>query len=183
MELFKKFPKIQYNNNEMLNNITRVITIEQKLRYYDIYFPYTIKDGERADTVAYDYYGDSSFSWLIYLTNKIYDPYYQWPLTYKQFIDYLNKKYGSFTTTQTTIKHYIYTGVDGDNIYDIAAKEYDMSVVTFNALSIEERAGWTAEYVYEWEYKINEAKREIKLLSNTYLPQIEKELTTMFDGV
>ncbi len=66
-------------------------------------YDYVIKDGERPDTIANAYYGDSNFVWLIFLANDVVDPYYDWPLTQQQFKDFIIEKYGSIEAAKLTV--------------------------------------------------------------------------------
>ena len=56
---------------------------------------YDVVDGERPEDVAFKYYGDAEFHWVILMTNNITDRYYQWPLTQPQFQEHLEDKYGA----------------------------------------------------------------------------------------
>jgi hypothetical protein len=60
-----------------------------------VFYPYTIRDGERADAIAFDYYDNTDYTWLIYIVNNIIDPYYDWPLTETNFDKFISKKYES----------------------------------------------------------------------------------------
>lgn len=143
---------------------------------FEVYYPYVVKEGQTPDMLADEFYNDSELDWVIYLSNKITDPYYGWPLSYKDFLSYLEMKYNvPSQTTQSMIEHYIYTGV-GESDVQIARKSWTISQETFNNLSTEEKAGWTPEYVYDLEFKSNEDKRHIRLLSPAYVEQLRQEM-------
>ncbi len=181
-ELFNVMHNVIYNGIDTKNIMTKISVIRDQLSKFDIYFPYTISDGERPDTIAYDYYGDSTYAWLIMVTNDIYDPYYGWPMTYDDFIGYLQKKYGYVHQLQSQVHHYVYTGIGGDTAEQIARINYWMSVETYDLSSPIEKSGWTAVTTYQWENDINESKRNIKLLSNDFLKQVDKEISQLFEG-
>ena len=181
-ELFKSIHNVVYNGVDSKNLLTKIAVIKETLSMYDVYFPYTISDGERPDTIAYDYYGDSTYAWLVLLVNDIYDPYYGWPLPYDQFLDFLQKKYGMIYELQSQIHHYIYTGIGGDTAEEIARKNYWMSVTTHEFSDEIARAGWTSVSTYQYELDMNEAKRNIRLISNDYVKQIDRELSQLFEG-
>ena len=44
----------------------------------------------------------------------------------------------------------------------------------------EDTSGWTAVSIYDYEDRLNEAKRSIRLLAPAYINQIEKELAKIF---
>jgi len=78
--------------------------------------------------------------------------------------------------------HYEYTGTTGELAEDIARKSWKMSTATHAKKTTygESTAGWTAVSVYDYEDRLNEERRSIKLLAPAYLNQIEKELATIF---
>jgi len=100
---FAKFPNFLYSNTICVD-ITRRSVIANKVQQ-DLfaYFPYEMKSHQRPDTIADRYYGDSSFSWLVYLSNKITDPYYDLPMDDRTFENFIVIKYGSFPNAQNLI--------------------------------------------------------------------------------
>lgn len=169
MELFDKFDKVKYSGYDLTNILRKMKPIKSILNRIDVYHDYIIRDGERADTIAYDYYGDSSFTWLVYACNNIYDPYYQWPLNNTQFYNYITRKYGDYYQTQVKIRGYINPNYD-----------FTISEETLLSWPNDKRIGWVAQTIYEYEYARNEEKRKIKLISNKYLNQITNEVEELF---
>lgn len=55
-----------------------------------------------------------------------------------------------------------------------------MDPVTYQFLTVEEQSFWNPVSFYDWEHDKNENKRNIKLLDSRLLPQIDKEITTIF---
>jgi hypothetical protein len=55
--------------------------------------PYTITEEDRAEDVSYLYYGTVDYVWAIYLANNIIDPYFEWPMTQRNFDRYIESKY------------------------------------------------------------------------------------------
>ena len=103
---FKNFPTISYNNTLVTNIIARA-KIDIKVRDKNsVFFPYTIIEGERPDTIAANYYEDANFAWLIYYANEIIDPYFEWPLSYDEFKQHIEKKYESVAKSQATISFF-----------------------------------------------------------------------------
>jgi hypothetical protein len=88
-------------------NIFAKIAFQKKLQQqYEIFHPYTIQEGDRADTIAYLYYGDSGYDWLVYFCNDVVDPYYDWYMDTNSFKRYIEKKYGSIYTATRKIKFF-----------------------------------------------------------------------------
>ena len=51
---------------------------------------YSVKDDERPDQVAYDFYNDSNLDWVFLTTNNIVNVRDQWPMVSQDFLTYLN---------------------------------------------------------------------------------------------
>jgi hypothetical protein len=93
---FDRFPVIDYDGTIAKNILTRVDFTEQSKK--DIYstFQFTLEEGfERPDLLSYNYYGSSQFDWMIYLTNNIVDPYYDYYKSTDDFKKFIESKYGS----------------------------------------------------------------------------------------
>jgi hypothetical protein len=91
-----RFPVISYNGYNINNILVKIAINDLTKKYTTVFYPYVIKEGERPDLIAADYYGDSRYDWLIYICNNIVDPYYQWPLSANEFNNFIVKKYGSY---------------------------------------------------------------------------------------
>lgn len=180
MDIFENFPTIVYEGKESKNIILKAGLIKDLIKKYKVFYPYSVKDGERPDTIAYDYYGDSSYEWLVCLPNNIIDIHSEWVKSYSEFYRYMQEKYTDVNATKNIILHYEYTGLSTDSQLDIDRISWKMSVKTFNTISSEEKSGWSPVYVYDYEDRLNEEKREIILLSNQYLGQIDREVRELF---
>lgn len=71
-----------------------------------IYYNYQVTDGERPEHVAYKYYGEAKYHWVLLLMNEVRDPQWQWPLDSFSFEKFIEKKYGSVETASTELSHY-----------------------------------------------------------------------------
>jgi hypothetical protein len=120
---FSRMEIINYNGTLTRNVMTRVQLLNSVRNITNAFYPYTIKDGERPDTIAYDYYGDSYYDWLVYIVNNIMDPYYQWPLVQLEFDEYIAKKYGSVEGAMETVLFYRNDWADDDSVLSPAAYE------------------------------------------------------------
>lgn len=101
---FTYFPKIEYQG-ETITDITRRVALVKKLqRNQYAMLPFTVEEGESAEEIAYYYYGDPGYSWLIYLANDIFDPYSQWPMSNDDLIKAFDSKYAySRSFAQTAV--------------------------------------------------------------------------------
>ena len=169
-KFFSSFPIISYNGKSMRNIIMGTRLIKNVLSQFDAFVPLTIEDGERPDTIAYDYYGSSELYWLVLLSNSIIDPYYDWPLTHTEFISYIKKKYGSIEQAQQLILYWSHSD-----------RDYFMTPETKSNLSVTDKEGWIKPiYAYDFETIKNDEKRSIVLLDKKYLPQVLSELSGVF---
>ena len=183
-EFFQHYPQIGYDISGLKPTKTKSainIMIRSKLKRMILddvvsYFPYTIRDGERPDTLSFYEYGDVKYTWLIFLINDIHDPIYQWPLNTREFGAYVKNKYGTLFYAKNTVHHYeqivrTRTEATGTNeAIPLASLEVD--VTTYDALDAADR---NIVYCYDWEIDRNEAKRDIKLIDRRYVADILSE--------
>ena len=101
MAYFSRFPLMAYDvkgdrNFKLLPNILKRVKLRSGLRSGSFLFDnYDVKDGERPEDVAFKWFGDARYHWIILMTNNVTDRYYQWPLTQPQFQEHLTDKYGA----------------------------------------------------------------------------------------
>lgn len=209
---FNQFPKAFFNGLASTDLRTRLDFKKSFLFDENVYFNYTIKNSDRPETIAADYYGDPYLSWLVLLTNKMFDSNYEFPLSDLNFSKYLDKKYeqqGSnmgktgFEFAVSTI-HPIYgyqkkvTMLSGDskeveniNYYIIDEDTYYDYFANGEAYKSEVITGDNelVEYISERRYPLptyfdveqdnNEARRNIKLLRDTYVQRAVIELQSL----
>ena len=92
---FKNFNTIQYGNTTVVDITERVVVLNNIQKNPYVYYPLDITEGSRPDQIADQNYNDPFSSWVLYLSNDIVDPYYEWPLTNYQFDEFIISKYGS----------------------------------------------------------------------------------------
>ena len=142
---FSKFPLVNYNNYAAVNITERVIISSEAFRNPYLFYPYELTEGERPDQLANQYYKDQYMGWMLYLSNGVVDPYYDWYISEKDFHLFLCKKYfnqplvsvDNINTLKTKIMFY------RNNWYE------DKSVITipeYNALPVELYRYWEAVY-------------------------------------
>ena len=110
MPYFNRFPMMVYDvagnqNYKLLPDILRRVKLRSGLRSGSFLFDnYDVQDGEKPEDVAYKWFGDAEYHWVILMTNNITDRYYQWPLTQPQFQEHLEDKYGA--GNEDAVHHY-----------------------------------------------------------------------------
>ena len=85
MAYFNHFPKIEFLNQKIVN---LAIGVKMTALIKDDAFAlqnYTVERNERPDHVAYNYYNGSEFTLVVLLSNKMLDPYFEWPLDTREF--------------------------------------------------------------------------------------------------
>ena len=104
---FDRFPIVDYGGNVAKNILARVdFTDKTKKEIYST-FQFTLEEGfERPDILSYNYYGSSKFDWMIYLTNNIVDPYYDYYKSTEDFKSYIETKYGSTSNARAITLFY-----------------------------------------------------------------------------
>lgn len=168
MDYFKKFPKAFYSidNFQTMTYVTNIVArfkfFDEVLQNRSAFYPYVIPDGERADTIADKYYGDSKYAWVINSFNQYIDPLWQWPLSDIEFQAYITREYGSVAEAESDIEFYYKTINDREYVVN-STDSYDRT-----------------ETAYQFEQRINEDRRNIKLLDPRYLSKLEKELKALF---
>jgi hypothetical protein len=208
---FNYFPKTYYNINdnveslEIVTNIISRFTFESKLKENSSsFYQYEIKDSDTPEIIASKYYGSAERHWVVLMFNDIIDPQWDWPLNYRTFNEYVNRKYSvpkyadtantsvsglSWAKNQSNIQTYFKTvtvqipaeGVTYTNKIEIDLPTYQntafstTSYTLSNSTSITETINKGIRTYYDYENELNESKRSIKLLKPDFIPAIEKE--------
>ena len=162
MAYFEYFPTIGYDvrgekNNRRVQAITNVLVrIRKKLNVVNSAFfeQYFINDGDRADTMAHQFYDDSTLHWVIMYANYMTNPYYDWPLPYFDLQKFIDKKYPD---NRNGVHHY----------EDADGYEVDSDVAGAKAIT---------NFVHE--ETMNDQKRTINIIRAEYLPQVLEEFKT-----
>ena len=190
-EYFSNYPKIAYeitgtNNTNPDFTVAVNLMVRNKIRDavesdVTIFYPYIVPEGMRPDVLAYQYYGDTQYTWSILLVNNIIDPYWEWPLSYKDFRGYIITKYGSVGKSQTTVHQYLKQArarVETTGTSDpIPVYNLEVDYETYSSTNIEERS---IVYKYEYEQDLNEARREIQLIDVNYIASVQDEIRRLF---
>ena len=190
-DFFSNYTKIDYNMSKTKPlSTTRAVNIlnrpqirDKVLANVSSYYPYNVQPNDRPDTIAYDYYGSVAYTWIILLANDIIDPYYDWPLFGINFDNYIIKKFGSLESARITVHHYeevireettIYTEAEGYK--KLLEKSIVVDESAYNNSSNPKRI------VYNYDYEVIERdkKRNIVLIENTYVKQIQDEFRLLF---
>ena len=159
-------------------NFFRRYKINDDVFQFAVFFKkYTIKDGERPETLAEKIYGNQFYDWVILLTNNMVNAQYDWPRTnyeiYKMVEQEFDDPYSEIShyEIKETIGHY-QAGLHVDKTFYDSTHKLNIggSVQTKNGNEIASPIT-VAEY-YQEE---NEKKREIYLLKSRFLESFVKD--------
>lgn len=190
-EYFSNFPKILYDiegKNSIKPNYTTVINLMIRQKFRDAivddvttYYPYYIQEDERPDVLAYEVYGDVKYVWMIFMINNIVDPYWEWPLSAKQFTKYIENKYGSAGAAKTNVHHYeqiVRHRVEASEVQDpIEEVTVEVDYASFQAAGEDNRK---TIYDYDYEVKKNDDRRKINLIQPNFVAGILDEVRQTF---
>jgi len=171
-KFFNHFPLIEYNlsgangNTKTVTDIFRRVKVRSKLQNnLTLYDKYDVQEGEKPEDVAYKAYGDADYFWVITLINNIVNRYYDWPLDEYVFQQYVADKYPN----PETVHHYEITQSSGRQAGD-GPSDYSHKVEC-NATD----AGAEAVTNIQYERRLQDEKRQIRILMPAYLPTFEDE--------
>ena len=104
MRYFQPFPKLLYSTSLGTKNFKLVPNIIAKTKFLngikentDLYYRYSVKDGETAEHISQKIYGSPHKHWIVLISNDIVDPQYDWVMDTRSFNRYINQKYSSYT--------------------------------------------------------------------------------------
>ena len=171
---FKRFRNIDYafdktDFKSVTDIMTRIKVRDKIINEASLYNKYDVKSGDTPETIAYKHFGDSNYHWVILLTNNITDRYYDWPMSEQEFELFIKDKYSNpggihhYEITQSSGKQ---TG-NGPTDY---SHKIEVNSTTSGATSVSNR---------EYEQRLQDQKRLIKLLDPQFLPQFLREFNEL----
>lgn len=200
IKYFSNFPYLTYTLNDgaqsptviATNVFRRVQFLESLKNDSQVFYPYTVKDGDTPEVIAHKFYGSADYYWVITLFNNILDPILDWPKPSQTFERYLIYKYGSIEIAKTTIHHYTKTIIKVNSLTGTTSRTYTIDKDTYDSLTSLVPEVYTFPhntvtisternivYTYEYEQDANELKRNIKLLKQDYISRTRAQLETL----
>lgn len=194
---FNQFPNITYMGMDAKNLTANVKLSEDLLKGATNFYPYTIKDGETSDSIAYDYYGDPNLVWLVFLCNKVEDPFNDWYKNTLDFEKYIYNKYGSEELARDTASYYKkrkeswYVNRNGEYLpaegvipsgFELLESQDFIKITPDTYERLSDKTGWIKVSEYDRELEENEDKRNIKLLDRRFVSVVENNLRVMMNG-
>ena len=213
MSYFRELPDILYQSNLLhkvssqeyirIKNIFRRVKIQDWIQDNVQFFnKYTIRDGERPDTMAERLYGTSERDWIIILTAGITNIRNDWPLSNYDLYRYVEAKYG---TDLNAVHHYETIEVRdnkgrlilpaGQRVdqnftiptpYDASATNFYVGVrpqtdnISYKSVNSDINPV-TGVSNYEYETQLNESKRRIEVMKPIYLQQFLNDMRELMN--
>ena len=169
---FNSFPLTQYNLDGQNGNLTLVTDIFRRVKARSkiadnvtLFDKYDVAEGETPESVAYKAYGSADYFWVITLVNNIVNRYYDWPLDEFSFQQFVKDKYAN----PDGIHHYEKVQSSGKQQGD-GPSDYSHLIEVSNG----DNGGQAVSNV-EYERRIQDEKRQIRVLLPNYLPAFEDE--------
>ena len=147
--------------------------IDQSITAFNYYY---IEQGMRPDMVAKDLYDDPELDWVILTTNNIINVRDQWPLEHNDLYSYMLEKYGSDANiggihhheTKKIVDEYnrvvIPAGLEVDSNFSLEYLNYSGQKIIVSSSQVV-----SAITNYQYEVKLNDQKRRIRVLKSEYL--------------
>lgn len=171
MSYFSQFPKLSYDiaGNDVVKvvpDILRRVKIKEAIRdNLSLFDKYDVYNGETPEQVAYKVYGSTDYFYVVLLINSITDRYYGWPLSDQAFEEFVKSKY----TNPAGIHHYEIVQSSGPTTGS-GPEDYD-HYIEVNSTAV----GAQSVSNYEYERRLQDQKRQIKILDPQYLQTFVNE--------
>lgn len=178
MRYFQEFPSINYKTTEIVDGIPqqliRVVpnmTVRFNVSYQlGDYEWYQIQEQDRPDTLAAQWYGSSSYAWVILLSNGMRDMY-DWPMNSLQFYDYMNRKYESSPGLRDGVEQ------SSSTVYQFLWKD----PISNQEIVVDETFNGTKRtlYVYDHEAQLNARRYDIKRLTQSTFASFVRQFSEL----
>ena len=142
---------------------------------------YSVKDDERPDQIAYDFYNDSNLDWVILTTNNIVHVRDEWPMGSQDFLTYLNDKY---TAAELTNIHHYETKVIRDAANNLIQPagiyvDSDHSITYVDRGVTTTKSEITSVTFLENETNMNDKKRNINIMKRELLDTFFRDINNI----
>ena len=178
---FNRVPDFEYVSRLPDANISDYIPVknlfkrgqlrEDIFQDLSVFTKYQIKGDDRPDNVAFDFYGDSDFDWLVLTCNNIQNIQTEWPLTQRGFDAFLLEKYGTYEDINAA--HH-YETVETKNSLGVVMVTPGLKVSSDYSITYFDNGGYTTSRPvkevtnYQYEDQLQTDRRNIFLLKPRY---------------
>ena len=193
-DYFSKVPDFEYVSRLPNSSIGDYVTVknlfkkgaieEDILNNLALHTKYKIEGDDRPDNVAFDVYGNSNLDWLILACNNIINVQNEWPMLQNDFDSFLLDKYQTYEDLNA-VHHY--ETVEVKNSKDVVVipaglkceSNYTTTYFDYNIqqqVDVLSSTCVTEVTNYQYEEKIEDAKRNIYILKDRYLGIIRDDM-------
>ena len=182
-EYVSRLPDAKISDYIRVKNLFRRGFLREDI-FQDLTFftKYQVRGDDRPDNVAFEIYKDSTLDWLVLTANNIVNIQNEWPIPNSVFDELMTERYGTYENLIGGIHHY--ETVEVKDARDVIIVNKGLQVEsTYSVTFFDERAGDMKTVTptipitnYQYEQKINEAKRNIFLLKPKYLQVVRDDL-------
>ena len=163
--------KSAYDYQVVKNIFKRAIVRNDIFDEVTAFTKYSVQGDERPDQIAFDFYGDSSFDWVVLTTNNIIHVRDEWPMGNNDFLTYVNSKY---TTQELSNIHHYETKIIRDSRGRLIQPKgltvpAGHSVTFLDNGVLTTKSSLTSFTFFEHETNLNDEKRNINILRPEYL--------------
>lgn len=191
MSYFINFPTIGYNFE--LNGKITIVAIKdialnvrvrkEILENITLFDEYDIEDNETFDIISEKLYGKPIYHWTIMLLNQRFDYRKDFPLTSIQLIKYCEQKYGE---DKVYDQHIIFGNLhyedrDGNTVQKLT--EVQFAALYPDDSYIEYSREFESISNFEYEDRLNESKRRIKVLNPAMIDKVVSDIQRLLSGV
>lgn len=190
MSYFSNFPSIIYNFN--INGSTQLLTVKdialnvrvrkEILEGITLYDEYDIEDGESPEIISEKLYGRPDYHWTIMLVNVRFDYIKDWPLRQLDLDKYITEKYGvGHEYDQHLVSGNLhYEDISGNIVTKLTQSQYELFYP--GKSYVEYSYGFSSVSNYEYETRLNEDKRRIKVLNSTAVDKMVNDIQELLGG-
>ena len=145
-----------------VKDILTRIKIKDEVRERNAMFSvYTVPQGLSPELVSNLIYGDVEYYWVILMMNKVFNRYYEWPMSQRDLVEYVISTYAD---------------PDAAHHYEKAQSSGDTTVMIRVESDV---AGAAAVSNYQYEVTLNDARSQIKVLQPIYLDTFVDEFKSL----
>jgi len=159
MNYFNKLPSISYNNTIAVNIMSRAKLSDNTKGNSGVFLPYTLEDGDRVDMLSRAYYGEPGYTWLVWMSNEVVDPYYDMALSDYDVMELIKIKYGSAELAQRKIAFYRTNGDTNPRL------PKEISVAEFNNLTEGRQKYWSPVLDYLLNVRAYERNKDPQIIN------------------
>ena len=196
MGYFNYIPDFNYvdrNPNAKLGDQVKVKNLFRRIKLREdifqdstVFEKYQVRGDDRPDNIANQFYGRPDYDWIVLVSNNIVNIQTEWPMPQNTFDTFILNKYGTYQNANA-VRHYETREVKNSQgvvivpAGQIVDKGYSYTYYEEFQQAFVDTGDITVEVTnYDYETRIEEAKRNISLLKRRYLPvildDIEKEM-------